>query len=227
MSFLYAPEDPMRQQWQQSGSPGYRPMSQPVSWKTLNRSPDAVRVDSAGNRGGELSSTPEYKRFIDTAMSNSRAQQQAFSDWRQRQTTRPSAPQAKPDAPRQGGWPDVYSSMAEPQQATYNPYTNNQGQGFMGSMSFAPNTPVSYQNQAYGQFANSQGYYQQPQGAQRFAPQFPPNQPAAQQASPQSAFAFRQGQAQSIQPQSQGTPWGQQRTSVSNTSQPMSRWSFS
>jgi hypothetical protein len=41
-------------------------------------------------------------------------------------------------------------------------YTNGQGQGFMGSMSFAPGTSDAYRNQAYGNWANSQGYFQQP-----------------------------------------------------------------
>ena len=80
-------------------------------------------------------------------------------------------------------------------------------------MSFAPNTPVYYQNQAYGKFANSQGYYQQPQ--QR-----------APQAAPQKAPTFRQGQAQSIQAPSHGRPWGRQSSAVTNMSQPMSRWSY-
>lgn len=47
-----------------------------------------------------------------------------------------------------------------PPSNPYQPYVNQQGQAFQGSMSFAPGTPQSYQNQAYGNFANQQGYYQ-------------------------------------------------------------------
>jgi hypothetical protein len=46
----------------------------------------------------------------------------------------------------------------------YQPYANQQGQQFRGTMSFAPGTSQAYQNQAYGNYANQQGYYQ-PQGA--------------------------------------------------------------
>lgn len=55
-----------------------------------------------------------------------------------------------------------------PPSNPYQPYVNQQGQAFQGSMSFAPGTPQSYQNQAYGNFANQQGYYQPPsQGPKR------------------------------------------------------------
>lgn len=67
-------------------------------------------------------------------------------------------------------------------QSAYSPFVNQQGQQFAGSMSFAPGTPQSYQDQAYGNFANQQGYFQPPsQGT-------PYRQPAgqAQQGVPQT-----------------------------------------
>jgi hypothetical protein len=42
------------------------------------------------------------------------------------------------------------------------PYTNGQGQEFTASVSFAPGLSDAYRNQAYGNWANSQGYFQQP-----------------------------------------------------------------
>jgi hypothetical protein len=42
------------------------------------------------------------------------------------------------------------------------PFVNAQGDLFAGSMSFAPGTPEDYRTQAYGNFANRNGYYQQP-----------------------------------------------------------------
>lgn len=60
---------------------------------------------------------------------------------------RPSAAQAVPP---------------KPQGTPYQPYVNNQGQQFAGTMSFAPGTSDAYRNQAFGNWANSQGYYKQP-----------------------------------------------------------------
>lgn len=63
-----------------------------------------------------------------------------------------------------GGSPFSDSWVKQPRNDMFGggQYTNGQGQGFMGSMSFAPGTPASYQNQAYGNWANSQGYFQPP-----------------------------------------------------------------
>jgi hypothetical protein len=72
-----------------------------------------------------------------------------------------------------GGSPFSDSWVKQPRNDMFGggQYTNGQGQGFMGSMSFAPGTPASYQNQAYGNWANSQGYFQQPQFSP-FAPRY-------------------------------------------------------
>ena len=81
-----------------------------------------------------------------------------------------------------GGQGDPFT-FAQPQVAPYQPFVNQQGQQFQGTMSFAPGTSQAYQNQAYGNFANQQGYYQ---------PQFTSPAP----------FEWRAG------PSSQGTEWG-------------------
>jgi hypothetical protein len=47
-----------------------------------------------------------------------------------------------------------------PQVTPYQPFVNQQGQQFQDTMSFAPGTSQAYQNQAYGNYANQQGYYQ-------------------------------------------------------------------
>ena len=47
-----------------------------------------------------------------------------------------------------------------PQVTPYQPFVNQQGQQFQGTMSFEPGTSQAYQNQAYGNYANQQGYYQ-------------------------------------------------------------------
>ena len=132
------------------------------------------------------------QREID--MRSRQARQRQRIDELQNQLNGFSANTCQPKPPSGSSpWGGFGNDVFTPLTSGQSPYTNSQGQGFMGSMSFAPNTPVSYQNQAYGKFANSQGYYQQPQ---QQAPQNPP--------------AFRQGQAQPIQSQSQGTPYGSQ-----------------
>jgi hypothetical protein len=62
-----------------------------------------------------------------------------------------------------GGQGDPFT-FAQPQVTPYQPFVNQQGQQFQDTMSFAPGTSQAYQNQAYGNYANQQGYYQ-PQGA--------------------------------------------------------------
>lgn len=59
--------------------------------------------------------------------------------------------------------PGVAQPIPPQSQGTpYQPYVNNQGQQFAGTMSFAPGTSDAYRNQAFGNWANSQGYYKQP-----------------------------------------------------------------
>jgi hypothetical protein len=75
-------------------------------------------------------------------------------------------------------------------------YTNGQGQGFMGSMSFAPGTPASYQNQAYGNWANSQGYFQPPTPGTPYGaykPHPPPHDPLKKQAWGRAAAGLAPG----------------------------------
>lgn len=61
-------------------------------------------------------------------------------------------------------------------------YVNQQGELFTGSMSFAPGTPQEYRDQAYGQYANRQGFFLQPVPAgQAFSPQ------------PTPGFGFNEG----------------------------------
>lgn len=69
---------------------------------------------------------------------------------------RPRMGQAQPIPPQQVGTRlgEVSQQMPNP----YQPYVNNQGQQFTGTMSFAPGTSDQYRQQAYGGFANSQGY---------------------------------------------------------------------
>lgn len=94
----------------------------------------------------------------------------------------PAAPQmGMSDNPFLGqglGYPSV---QPQPQPASpYQPFLNNQGQEFTGSMSFAPGTPDGYRNQAYGNFANQGGFYQPPapfMGGFFNAPQQPAQQP--------------------------------------------------
>lgn len=91
------------------------------------------------------------------------AYQQYAQQTAQQAPTRPVndmyVPQASQTyAPSTQYMPNAYGSNV-PSSGGYSPYTNAQGQGFAGTMSFAPGTPVEYQNQAYGQFAGSQGYY--------------------------------------------------------------------
>jgi len=66
-----------------------------------------------------------------------------------------------------GGQGDPFT-FAQPQATPYQPYVNQQGQQFQDTMSFAPGTSQAYQNQAYGNYANQQGYYQPPQPQQGF-----------------------------------------------------------
>jgi len=75
-----------------------------------------------------------------------------------------------------GGQGDPFT-FAQPQVTPYQPFVNQQGQQFQGTMSFAPGTSQAYQNQAYGNYANQQGYYQpQQQGSPSVAqaPYTPP-----------------------------------------------------
>jgi hypothetical protein len=48
---------------------------------------------------------------------------------------------------------------AGPVGTPYQPFVNTAGQQFTGTMSFAPGTPQQYQNQAYGNWANRNGYF--------------------------------------------------------------------
>lgn len=57
------------------------------------------------------------------------------------------------------GDPRAFANQ-QPQVTPYQPFVNPQGQQFQGTMSFAPGTSQAYQNQAYGNYANQQGYYQ-------------------------------------------------------------------
>lgn len=77
----------------------------------------------------------------------------------------------RPDGGAFWGSPDGKSQPIKPpaQVAPYQPFVNQQGQQFQGTMSFAPGTPQAYQNQAYGNYANQQGYFQQPTSS--FEPQ--------------------------------------------------------
>jgi hypothetical protein len=84
-------------------------------------------------------------------------------------------------------------------------------------MSFAPGTPASYQNQAYGNWANSQGYFQPPSQGTPYGAG--PDATARMQLlrdaygaytpqPPKAPSIPSYGQAQPTQPPSQGTPYG-------------------
>jgi hypothetical protein len=91
----------------------------------------------------------------------------------------------------------------QPQVTPSQPYVDQQGQRFLGSMSFAPGTSQDYQNQAYGKFANEQGYYQNPGSAQpQQAPAYYPGGPGGFPTQPQ-----RPGSAQPIAQPPQGTAY--------------------
>ena len=72
----------------------------------------------------------------------------------------------RPDGGALWGSPAGKAQPIQPasQGTSYQPFVNQQGQQFQGTMSFAPGTSQAYQNQAYGNYANQQGYYQ-PQGS--------------------------------------------------------------
>lgn len=79
-------------------------------------------------------------------------------------------------------------------------YVNQQGELFTGSMSFAPGTPQEYRDQAYGQYANRQGFFLQPQQAPpAYFPGFDP-QTQNQFGQPVQAQPFPAGPAFSPQP---------------------------
>jgi hypothetical protein len=63
-----------------------------------------------------------------------------------------------------GGFRDWQQPSAPPPSAPAGPvrYVNDAGESFMGTMSFAPNTPLEYQNQAYDTWARNEGYLPQP-----------------------------------------------------------------
>jgi hypothetical protein len=54
----------------------------------------------------------------------------------------------------------AFGAPAGQQPNSFQPFVNNQGQKFTGTMSFAPGTPQEYQNQAYTNYANKNGFYQ-------------------------------------------------------------------
>jgi len=144
-------------------------------------------------------------------------------------TRRPQAPQVAA-----GGDPFTF---AQPQVTPYQPFVNQQGQQFQDTISFAPGTSQAYQNQAYGNYANEQGYYQpQSPASSPTAPQTYNGKPVVYQKGvpgvitigtagapgnkgygtlggyvftplPQQSPA---GRAQPIAPPLQGTPYGQQ-----------------
>jgi hypothetical protein len=86
-SIMYTPtpEEKARQaqfaKWQSSGSPGYKPTSQALSWDQLNRLPAARQKGADGSIGAGLSSTPEYQRWAQTENTNADAQRKAFEAW--------------------------------------------------------------------------------------------------------------------------------------------------
>ena len=76
----------------------------------------------------------------------------------------------------------MMQQFAPNQPPTPGQYVNQQGEVFTGSMSFAPGTPQEYRDQAYGQYANRQGFFLQPVPAgQAFSPQ------------PTPGFGFNEG----------------------------------
>lgn len=92
----------------------------------------------------------------------------------------------------------------------YSPFVNSRGNAFQGSMSFEPGTSQQYQNQAYGNWANGQGYYQQPSGQSwsgfSGTPRaFQPYQPSPYQPSPAS-FA-NEGWNTGSKPYTPGYTW--------------------
>lgn len=84
------PDQLLMQQWRQMGAPGYKPKQQTMNWTQLNATPAGSGVGANGSIGSGLSSTPEYKAYMDTENANSAAEMQAFNDWRMK--TYPSSP---------------------------------------------------------------------------------------------------------------------------------------
>lgn len=90
-------------------------------------------------------------------------------DWQWSNPSQPFAPQQsqQPQAKQSGGMDmSAYKpGQAQPVQpqsqgTAYQPYVNQSGQQFSGTQSYAPGTSEQYQNEAYGGWANSQGYSQ-------------------------------------------------------------------
>ena len=72
----------------------------------------------------------------------------------------PADPQAATILQAGVPWSKPGDSTLGQQESPYQPFVNNQGQKFTGTMSFAPGTPQEYQNQAYTNYANKNGFYQ-------------------------------------------------------------------
>jgi hypothetical protein len=84
------PEQQLLQQWRQMGSPGYKPKQQTMDWTQLTSLPSGRGVGADGSIGAGMSSTPEYKAYMDTANANGAAEMQAFNDWKMK--TYPHSP---------------------------------------------------------------------------------------------------------------------------------------
>lgn len=112
------------------------------------------------------------------------------------------APKSQPKAPNLSQYSpgSAQPVQSQNQGSPYQPYVNQSGQAFTGTMSFAPGTSQDYQNQAYGQWANRSGYYQQP--VQQPSQQVSGDPRGAYAGTPSNRPApFQMAPAQ--------TPWGQ------------------
>jgi hypothetical protein len=146
-----APMTPEQQQartdraaWEAAGSPGYSAEQQPLSWQDMNQ--QLGTYDGTGSFGGNVSSTPEYQRYLDIERRNQGAADAAFADWRK---TTGSTGAATQPLYRPG-----VNAPAGPQQY---PQTVYQAHGSKSER------PLTY-NQTTGMYDGTQGWgqYQRP-----------------------------------------------------------------
>jgi hypothetical protein len=144
--------------------------------------PNGNRTVSFGGSPGAFGGQPS---------GNGQSQPTAKQQWRAAQPQSQPPPAQSDPASRGLDMSSYRPGQAQPVQQSqgtpYQPFSNQYGEAFNGTMSFAPGTPNSYREQAYTEWARRSGY--SPQSPGQGVPAFGQNTPGRRAAEQQESIA--------------------------------------